>query len=104
MYVHLKIGCVSPFPFPDLGYSADCSNSNAFDLAPVDLGRDEVPLGYDPASLFVSCVPETTDDDVRQARAYATGAPVPRLLVCPFGRTFNAQSGQCEGDIVYPDY
>ena len=43
-------------------------------------------------------MPETTEEDRVEARAYATGSPVPRLLACPGGQTFNPESGSCESE------
>eukprot|EP00095_Tigriopus_kingsejongensis_P011760 maker-scaffold241_size241811-snap-gene-1.14 protein:Tk11760 transcript:maker-scaffold241_size241811-snap-gene-1.14-mRNA-1 annotation:"chitin binding peritrophin-" len=87
-----EIGC----SLNDLGYNTDCGSLNPFELKAVDFEVLGIPSDRTSDQYFLVCVPETTEDDRVSDRAYSTGPPVPRLLGCPRGHTFNPNTKVCE--------
>ena len=90
---------------PELGYDANCDGEEEGALKAADFEIPNLPEDVDKARYFVVCVAESTLEDIetrktQRARAYIlpSGPVVPRLLGCPEGSAFNAESKICESD------
>ena len=86
------------FSVPDLGFSTQaCMDASAKegDRFPI-AGDDEVQDGVDPERYFYVCVKESyvkkSGEDVLHCPTGYLGA---RLLGCPVGQKFNAETKQC---------
>jgi len=96
-----EVGC----KLNELGYDANCDGEEEGALKAADFEIPNLPEDVDKARYFVVCVAESTLEDIetrktQRARAYIlpSGPVVPRLLGCPEGSAFNAESKICESD------
>jgi len=95
-----EVGC----SLEDLGYASDCGGNELHDVKALDFELnlpDVLAETREQNQYFVVCVPYSTDNDISErARSLEyklpTGPLVPRLLGCPDGFAFNAETKSCD--------